>query len=56
MAHDLELEIAAVTVRGIWARRNEVIHGGKFLHPCILAREAANTLMQWKQATNMRDE
>lgn len=26
MAHDLKLEIAAVTARGIWARRNEVIH------------------------------
>jgi hypothetical protein len=51
-----ELEIVAITARGIWARRNDVVHGGTFMHPCSLAHAAENQLMQWRQATEKRDE
>lgn len=35
-----ELEEVAVTLRGIWTKRNEVLHGKGFIHPIVLSQKA----------------
>ncbi|XP_059436284.1 uncharacterized protein LOC132169234 [Corylus avellana] len=46
--HDLNL--FALTAKRIWARRNTVIHGGEFLHPCKIAQEAESMLSDYHMA------
>jgi hypothetical protein len=35
-----DLNLFAITARGIWKRRNNVVHGGEFIHPTIVANMA----------------
>jgi hypothetical protein len=44
-----ELPLFAVIAREIWRRRNEVLHGGVFSHPSIVAKSAAEALRQFQQ-------
>lgn len=37
---DEDLGIFAVISKGIWKRRNEVIHGGSFSHPISIVKSA----------------
>jgi hypothetical protein len=39
-----EVELFAVVARRIWLQRNEVVHGGQFLHPTKLLSEAGASL------------
>ncbi|XP_042980175.1 uncharacterized protein LOC122310346 [Carya illinoinensis] len=43
-----ELEEVAVTLRGIWTRRNEFLQGKGFRHPSILAQQARTDLLDYK--------
>jgi hypothetical protein len=44
------MEIYVVVVRSIWNRRNTVVHGGAFLHPCTLVDGAMESLQQFLKA------
>jgi hypothetical protein len=45
-----ELEILAVVARKIWFRRNSVVHGGDFIHPTHVFRDAINSLEDFQKA------
>ncbi|KAG6674859.1 hypothetical protein I3842_15G068200 [Carya illinoinensis] len=45
-----ELEEAAVTMRGIWTRRNELVHGKEFKHPTILSKGAKLEVLAFTEA------
>ncbi|XP_059450922.1 uncharacterized protein LOC132181699 [Corylus avellana] len=55
-----DLNLLALTLRGIWRRRNLVVHGGDFTHPSIIADTAWEGLLQFTQANekelNQADE
>lgn len=44
------LEEAAYVIKGLWQRRNEVIHSNKFIHPNQLLSKARNDYIEYKQA------
>jgi hypothetical protein len=45
-----DLNLLALILRGIWQRRNSVVHGGEFTHPNIVANLAREGLLQFIQA------
>jgi ribonuclease HI len=47
-----ELPLFAWIAREIWRRRNEVLHGGVFSHPSIVAKFAAEALWQFQQVNS----
>lgn len=42
----------AVMARKIWLRRNSVVHGGDFIHPSILFREASSSLEEFRRVNS----
>lgn len=42
-----ELNIFALTTKKIWAKRNDVVHGGDFQHPNRIVIEARELLQQF---------
>ncbi|XP_035545040.1 uncharacterized protein LOC118348156 [Juglans regia] len=45
-----ELDEVAVTMRGIWSRRNNVIHGKEFKHPTPVHQHAKAELVSYREA------
>ena len=44
------LNLFAIIARGIWKRRNNVVHRGEFIHPTIVANMAWDELLQFTRA------
>jgi hypothetical protein len=44
-----ELCLFARIARGMWLRRNEVVHGGKFLHPTLLVQKAVHVAEEFAE-------
>ncbi|KAF5471734.1 hypothetical protein F2P56_008507 [Juglans regia] len=42
------MELFAMTVRGIWQRRNKLVFEGSFLHPTLLPQNASQQLADFK--------
>ncbi|XP_042962737.1 uncharacterized protein LOC122297016 [Carya illinoinensis] len=51
-----ELEECAVTMRGIWSRRNESMHGQGFKHPNTVVRGAKVEIINYKEVNTSRKE
>ncbi|XP_041016162.1 uncharacterized protein LOC121258684 [Juglans microcarpa x Juglans regia] len=45
-----ELEEVAVTLKGIWTRRNEFLHGKGFRHPTNISQTARNKVFSFHEA------
>lgn len=41
LLHREDLELFAMIAKGIWKRRNGVVDGELFSHPCVISQEAA---------------
>ena len=44
-----EVELFAIVAQRIWHHRNEVVHGGNFLHPTQVVREVVTSLEDFKR-------
>jgi hypothetical protein len=42
-----EMAVNAAIARGIWSRRNQVVHGGNFSHPHFIIKEAVEVVAQF---------
>ncbi|XP_042939585.1 uncharacterized protein LOC122274630 [Carya illinoinensis] len=51
-----ELEECVVTMRGIWSRRNESMHGKGFKHPNTVVRGAKADILNYKDANSSKKE
>jgi ribonuclease HI/exonuclease III len=51
-----ELELFAVIAKRIWARRNQVLHGGEFINPNRISQEAEAALQQFQQCQEVNRE
>lgn len=57
LLQEKDLELFAMIAKGIWKRRNGVVLGGPFIHPNVVAAEAASSLQQFHKAnTKPSDE
>ena len=41
-----ELELFVLTTKGIWKRRNDVVHGELFTHPNVVLKKASDMMKQ----------
>jgi hypothetical protein len=51
-----ELEKVLILAKKIWARRNEVVHGGEFKHPNQIMCETEELKVSLQEITEKRDE
>jgi hypothetical protein len=49
---ETELSLFVGTARRIWFRRNEVIHGGSFMHLAVLLQQATESMEAFVEARN----
>jgi hypothetical protein len=48
-----ELRLFGSIARRIWFRRNEVVHGGSFIHPTILIQQAKDAVLEFSAANDL---
>lgn len=47
-----DMELFVLTAKWIWKRRNGVLHGDRFTHPCVVSKEAMDDLLQYQRAND----
>jgi hypothetical protein len=54
--HRDELELFAMIARRIWERRNGVVYGEPFTHPCVVVRQAMDHLQLHRKMNEKHQE